>query len=273
MQILSHVFCHKRNDTGNIVRYKARLIVKGFKQQFGVNYVNTFAPTIWASTLQILLSFATQKGSAIHQCDVKNAYLNSRLKDDITIYSDLPPKYEDFHELPPELKSQSKVVSKWLVSVYGLKQGAHDWYSKVKEFFINLSYSVSSADEAVFYKIQVSDDEFTIIATATDDFTIIANSSETANKLIQRQLMEHFEISDLGPINWLLGVSITRDIAAHTISLGQQAYIEQILHHFGLEEAHIATTPMETGIDLGFNSPHVSAIHIGKLHCTDGIVM
>ena len=73
---IRYVFRRKRNETGKIVRYKARLVVKGFKQQFGVDYVDTFAPTIRASTLRILLSFAAQKGAAIHQCDVKNAYLN-----------------------------------------------------------------------------------------------------------------------------------------------------------------------------------------------------
>ena len=127
-----YVFRRKRNEMGNIVRYKARLVVKGFKQQFGVDYMDTFAPTIRSSTLCILLSFAAQKGAAIHQCDVKNAYLNSRLKDNISLYSELPPKYEFFRQLPPELKDKPRVVSKSLVSVYGSKQGAHDWYSEVK---------------------------------------------------------------------------------------------------------------------------------------------
>jgi hypothetical protein len=101
-------------------------------------------------------------------------------------------------------------------------------YAEVKKFFTEIGYSVSIADEAVFYKID--GEGFTIIAAATDSFTVITDSSETANKLIQKQLTERFEISDLGPINWLLGVSITRDIAIHTISLGQQAYIKQILN-------------------------------------------
>jgi hypothetical protein len=91
-----YVFRRKHNETGNIVRYKARLVVKGFKQQFGVDYMDTFAPTIRAFTLRILLSFAAQKGAAIHRCDVKNVYLNSRLKDNVSLYSDLPPKYEFF---------------------------------------------------------------------------------------------------------------------------------------------------------------------------------
>ena len=252
------VFRRKRNETGHIVRYKARLVVKGFKQQFGVDYTDTFAPTIRSSSLRILLSFAAQKGAAIHQCDVKNAYLNSRLKDNIALYSELPPKYESFRQLPPDLRNKARVASKWLVSVYGSKQGAHDWHAEVKDFFISIGYSVSQADEALFYKIE--DDKFTIVAAATDDFSVFADSSDTANFLIQKQLTERFEISDLGPINWLLGVKITRDFAAHTISLGQQAYIEQILSRFGLADARVATTPMEASIDLNFDSTHVSAI-------------
>lgn len=77
----------------------------------------------------------------------------------------------------------------------------------MKKFFIELGYTVSIADEAVFYKFD--SDKFTIVAAATDDFTVIADSTDGANTLIQKQLPEQFEISDLGPINWLLGVSIT----------------------------------------------------------------
>ena len=177
------VFRRKRNEMGKIVRYKARLVVKGFKQKFGIDYVDTFAPTVRAATLHILLSFATQKGVAVHQCDVKNVYLNSRLKDNISLYSELPPKYDLFRELPPELKGKPRVVSKWFVSVYGSKQGGHDWYNEVKNFFLGLGYSISAADEAVFYKIEGK--KFTIVAAATDDFSIFADSVDTANFLIR----------------------------------------------------------------------------------------
>jgi hypothetical protein len=122
-----YVFRRKRNGNGQVVRHKARLVVKGFKQQFGVDYTEMFAPTVRASTLRILLLFAAQKGAAVHQCDVKNAYLNSRLRDGLVIYSDLPPRYSDFHKLPAELKNETEVVVEWLVAVYGSKQGAHEW--------------------------------------------------------------------------------------------------------------------------------------------------
>jgi len=192
-----YVFHHKCDAMGNVAHYKAHLIIKGFRQQFGVDYIETFTPTVWASTLQILLSFAAQTNAAVHQCDVKNAYLNSPLQDGINIYSELPPKYENFHQLPPELKNKSNVVCKWLVSVYGSKQGAHDWYAKVKNFFTGLGYLVSIADKAIFYLYYGN--KFTIVATATDNFTVIADSTESANHLIQKQLTKHFKISDLRP--------------------------------------------------------------------------
>ena len=203
------VFRRKRNDTGSIVWYKARLVVKGYKQQFGVDYMDTFAPTVHAPTLRILLSFAAQNGATIHQCDIKNTYLNSRLKDNIILYSELPPKYESFRQLPPDLKDEPKVVSKWFVSVYGLKQGAHDWYAKVKKFFTDHGYSVSSANEAVFYKIK--DKDFIIVAAATDDFTIITNSQDTTNFLIHTELTRCFEVSNLGPINCRLSRGRARE--------------------------------------------------------------
>ena len=201
------VFRHKCNATGKIVRYKARLVIKGFKQKFGINYIDTFTLTVRATTLCILFSFAAQKGAAVHQCDVKNTYLNSCLKDNISLYSELPPKYTSFHKLLPELKNEPRIVSKWFIFIYGSKQGGHDWYNEVKNFFIGIGCLISATDEAVFYKIE--DKKFTIVAAATDDFSIFADSVDAANFLIQKKLKECFEIVDLGPINWLLGVNIT----------------------------------------------------------------
>jgi len=64
---------------------------RALDSKFGVDYIETFAPTVRPSTLHILLLFAAQKGAAVHQCDVKNAYLYSRLENNIIIYSELPP--------------------------------------------------------------------------------------------------------------------------------------------------------------------------------------
>ncbi len=91
---------------------------------------------------------------------------------------------------------------------------------------ISLGFTISNADEAVFYWIE-SATKYTIVAVATDDFTIIANSQEELNQFKQ-EISSHFELVDLGPIHWLLGMHITWDWEKHTISIGQSAYIDQI---------------------------------------------
>jgi Reverse transcriptase (RNA-dependent DNA polymerase) len=87
---------------------------------------------------------------------------------------------------------------------------------------------------AVLYKFGC--DSFTIVAVATDNFTIISES-DSSTKLLKKQIHKHWEISDLGPINWLLGMKISHDAKSRTISLCQQSYIELILVCFNLENA------------------------------------
>jgi Reverse transcriptase (RNA-dependent DNA polymerase) len=248
-----YVFRLKRNPEGQVVKHKARLVAKGFTQVYGLDYFDTFAPTVKHSTLRTLLSFAAQRDSAIHQADVKNAYLNADLKEDI--YMALPPHYTRFRTLP-STRPSAKLVCKLKKAIYGTKQGANKWYQKVKTTFEELQYTMSMADEAVFYKVE--GDGYTIVAAATDDFTIIADSDERANR-IKEQLNEYFELVDLGEISWLLGIHLIRDRTARTISLGQQAYIDRILIRMKLEDARSVTTPMEPGIDLSYDSPAVSA--------------
>jgi hypothetical protein len=99
-----YVFHQKHDSNGIIKRYKACCIAKGYRQQFGVNYTDTFTPTVCPATLQILLSLAAQWNVSIHQIDVKNTYLNSYLKDGEKIYIQLPPLYLEFCDLPSDLR-------------------------------------------------------------------------------------------------------------------------------------------------------------------------
>jgi hypothetical protein len=255
------VLRRKRNAQGKISRYKARLVAKGFRQQFGVDYTDTFAPTVRPATLRILLALgaANSNDIIIEQADVKNAYLNAWMHDDEIVFMDIPKFYELFRRLPEKFKKLAKsgkrVALRLKRPLYGTKQGAHHWYEELKKILLSFDFKVSVADEATFYK--VDDNQFLVIAAATDDFTIVTNSRTLSTKT-KAQLNQHFELVDLGDINWLLGVSVTRNLKDKTISLGQQAYIEQILARFGLTDARPDVMPMEPGADYHFDSPAVS---------------
>ncbi len=117
-------------------------------------------------------------------------------------------------------------------------------------------FTISNVDEAIFYQIE-SATKYTIVTVATDNFTIIANSQEESNQFKQ-EIGSHFELVNLGSIHWLLGMHITRDWEKHTISIGQSAYIDQIVKPFGIEEMTPFAMPMEANLDLNPDLPSVS---------------
>jgi len=111
------VLHQKRDAQGNISRYKACLVTKGFKQQFGVDYTDTFAPTVRTSTLWVLLSIARSLGNkvVVEQADAKNVYLNSWLHNDEVIYMYRPQNFETFCSLPMEFTNKPrKMIVLWL---------------------------------------------------------------------------------------------------------------------------------------------------------------
>ena len=251
-----YIFKYKRDKHSHIAKYKARLVACGFTQKFGIDYFDTHVWIVRWETIRNLLAQAATHGSVIHQADINNAYLNAKIKEDI--YVELPPSYTDFRPLPSHLTGK-RAICKLKKGLYGTKQASHGWYMKLRDTFISLGYKVSNSDLGIFYKF--SKEKYTIIAVATDDLMIIAESMQSG-QLIKDQLNQHFKIVDLSEIKWLLGIHMTRDLKNRTISLGQQAYINEIIQHFGLEDAHPISMPMEPSANLMPGTPHVSPIRL-----------
>ena len=110
----------KKNLAGEVERYKARLVAKGFTQIHGIDYYETYAPVARLTSFRLILALAARNGWTVDEFDFDSAYLNTVLGDDEVIYLEQPPGYET--------KDRRKFVYRLLKGLYGLKQGARNWY-------------------------------------------------------------------------------------------------------------------------------------------------
>jgi hypothetical protein len=117
--------------------YKERLVAKEFKQQYEIDYEETFSPVVKSATIRIILSLAVSKGWLIRQLDVQNAFLEE------DVYMRQPPGYED------------KVVPHYICrldkALYGLKQAPRAWYARLSVKLLQLGFKISKADNSLIY--------------------------------------------------------------------------------------------------------------------------
>ncbi|KAL8111789.1 hypothetical protein AgCh_019472 [Apium graveolens] len=121
------VFKNKKDEDGNIIRNKARLVAQGYNQQEGIDYDETYAPVARLEAIRILMAFAAHKKFKLYQMDVKSAILNGYLKEEV--YVKQPPGF--IHEKYPSY------VYKLKKSVYGLRQSPRCWYERLSQFLVN----------------------------------------------------------------------------------------------------------------------------------------
>jgi hypothetical protein len=229
------VFKVKRDERGAIEKYKARLVAKGFMQKPGVDYDEVFAPASSLVTLRLLLSIATQKDFDIHQLDVKTAFLNGELTEEV--YLRPPEGFED---------RQGKV---WLLkrALYGLKQAAQAWHATLKSRFATIGLHPSESDPCLF--VDTTCKEQTYVVIHVDDALIVGPSASVL--AVKSRISSLFEVRDLGEATLFLGLEIVRDRQRGTLWLGQSQYAAKKLAQFGMTESNPRVTPLDANQQLG----------------------
>lgn len=225
------VYKIKYKSNGEIERYKARLVVRGFTQQYGINYHETFSPVVKYPSIRAILAIAASKNMLLKQFDVKTAFLNSELSE--TIYMKQPVGYDD----------GSDKICKLNKSLYGLKQASRAWNNKFTTFIKQFNFKVSKADPCVF----IHSTGETYLTIYIDDGLIASKDGELIDNIIE-YLRKHFEVKAFEADSYL-NLQIKR-MANGSIYLHQENYTNRILERFNMRDCNQVTVPADPNTTL-----------------------
>ena len=187
------VFRTKLNADCSINKYKAKLVVKGYAQIFGVDYSDTFAPVS-----RLVLAIAAQKGWKVFQLDVKSAFLNGVLHEEIYV------------KQPEGFVVQGKEDKVYLLkkALYGLKQAPRAWYSRINDHLLNIGFEKSLSVSTLYVKHKGNN--VLIVSLYVDDMLVTGDDTRLVEEFKQ-EMMQAFEMTDLCLMTYLLGIEIKQN--------------------------------------------------------------
>ena len=190
------------------------------------------------TSLRIILTIGAALDLEIHQLDVKMAFLNGEI--DTDIYIDQPEGYKN-HKYP-------NLVCKLRKGLYGLKQSPRLWNKKIDEFLKKNDFKQCLTDPCIYHQQFPDKNDIVILSIWVDDILIIAlpNRLETIKQILKTE----YKMTDLGPISFILGISIIRNRKTRQIKLHQPRHIKAALERFNMENANISHTPTEPSKQL-----------------------
>lgn len=242
----------KKNSAGEVDKYKARLVARGFTQIYGVDYYETFAPVAKLSSFRLILAIAARNGWPADSFDFNSAYLNSKLDKDV--YLEQPPDHA--------IADRRKYVLKLDKALYGLKQGGRKWYETLCVALADLSFKRAEADYGVFFKHEGP--HLIILAIHVDD-CLITGDSRLLLDTYKHRIGQKYRLTDLGPVSWLLGIKVLRDLEARTLALSQHSYIDAIITRFNFDDLKPISTPMDPHLQLSKSQCPESASDVARM--------
>ncbi|GJV49096.1 putative RNA-directed DNA polymerase [Tanacetum coccineum] len=228
------VFKIKYRSSGDIERYKARYVVKGYNQKEGIDFDETFSPVVKIVTVRCLINLAVQNSWPLFQLDVNNAFLYGDLSE--TVYMDLPEGY---------FSPNDKRVCRLKKSLYGLKQAPRQWNAKLTHTLIEHGFKQSKSDYSLFTKSEKG--SFIVLLVYVDDIIVTGNNVNSIESF-KKFLKTKFQIKDLGKLKYFLGIEVVDTNKG--VCLSQRKYCLDLLSEFGLLACKPSAIPLEQNISI-----------------------
>nr|GFC61080.1 retrovirus-related Pol polyprotein from transposon TNT 1-94 [Tanacetum cinerariifolium] len=189
---LRWIYKVKLDELGGILKNKARLVTRGYRQEEGIDFEESFAPVARLEAIWIFLAYAANKNMVVYQMDVKTAFLNGNLREDV--YVSQPDGFVD-----PDNPNH---VYKLKKALYGLKQAPRAWYDMLSSFLLSQEFSKGPVDPTLF--IRKNDNDLLLVQIYVNNIIFAAPTLELCD-FFANLMCSKFKMSMMGKISFFLG--------------------------------------------------------------------
>nr|GEY45138.1 hypothetical protein [Tanacetum cinerariifolium] len=226
---LNWIYKVKLDDLGGILKNKANLMARGYCQEEGIDFEESFALVARLEAIRIFLAYVTHKNMVVYQMDMKTAFFNDNLREDV--YVSQPDGFVD-----PDNPNH---VYKLKKSLYGLKQAPRAWYDMLSSFMISQDFSKGSVDPTLL--IRRNGNDLILVQMYVDDIIFAASTPELCD-IFAKILCSKFKMSMMGKILFFLGLQISQ--SPRGIFINQSKYALESLKNYDFESCDPLDTPM-----------------------------
>nr|GEY43068.1 retrovirus-related Pol polyprotein from transposon TNT 1-94 [Tanacetum cinerariifolium] len=243
---LKWIFKNKNDKENTVIRNKSRLVVRGYRQEEGIDFEESFAPVARMEAIRIYLAYAAHKSFTVFQMDVKTTFFHGTLKEDVYVCQ--PEGFIDADH-PNHVFRLNKAL-------YGLKQAPRVWYDELSTFFLHNHFFKGTIDLTLFIRRFV--DDILVVHVYVDDI-IFGSTHPRYTQLFSDLMKSRFEMSMMGEMTFFLGLQVNQSPCG--IFINQSNYVLEILKKYGMESCDLVGTSMKIKdkLDLDQNGTLVDA--------------
>ncbi|GJR38693.1 retrovirus-related pol polyprotein from transposon TNT 1-94 [Tanacetum coccineum] len=231
----THIYKVKLDEYDDVLKNKARLMAKGYRQKEGIDFEESFASVARIKAIRIFIANAASKNMIIYQMDVKTTFLNGLLKEEVYVCH--PEGFVD--------PDHPTYVYRLKNALYGLKKAPRAWYDTLSRFLLDNKFSKGAVDPTLFTR--KTGKHILLVQTYVDDI-IFALTDPKACDIFSNEISSKFQMSMMGQMSFFLGLQVSQ--SPRGIFINQSKFALEILKKFGMDSCDPVDTPMVDRLKL-----------------------